>query len=175
MPLGAAVSYFPCLRWKEQDSNPEPGVSGRMGLRSSVSHISAPALVQRRGNDSLNHPARSPPGEIFGDLIERVRFARTRRWRKRDRTLGPSPKGVTVSGAEALADAVLVFGDEVPTRTYLDMDGKFIGRRSAKGRGSGHDRAWQSMTGYQREVSLPFDLPAVSRAKQKDIVEKYVV
>jgi hypothetical protein len=31
------------------------------------------------------------------------------------------------------------------------------------------------MTGYQREVSLPFDLPAVSRAKQKDVVEKYVV
>jgi hypothetical protein len=61
------------------------------------------------------------------------------------RTLGSSPKGATVSGAEALADAVLVFGDEVPTRTYLDMDGQFTGRRSAKGRGSGHDRAWHSM------------------------------
>jgi hypothetical protein len=31
---------------------------------------------------------------------------------------------------------------------------------------------WQSMTGT---AFLPLDLPAVRRAKQKDIVEKYVV
>ena len=29
-------------------------------------------------------PARSSLGKIFGDLIERVRFARTLRWRKTD-------------------------------------------------------------------------------------------
>jgi hypothetical protein len=34
---------------------------------------------------------------------------------------------------------------------------------------------WQSMTGTSEGRSLPFDLPAVRRAKQKDIVEKYVV
>jgi hypothetical protein len=39
---------------------------------------------RHRRDMASGHAARSPLGKIFGDLIERVRFARTLSWRDRD-------------------------------------------------------------------------------------------
>ena len=56
---------------------------------------------------NLSQTARSSLGKIFGDLIERVRFARTLRWSKADSNSRSHPRATPPAATRFVADSAL--------------------------------------------------------------------
>jgi len=94
-------------------------------LRAGVLAMNRPDLVDRLVLSAFTYTGEGSP--TLGKRAEQVEFYKTHNRRKRDREMIRSiftrdHPGVTDPAvAEALADAELVYGDMVPTGTYLDM------------------------------------------------------
>jgi pimeloyl-ACP methyl ester carboxylesterase len=94
-------------------------------LRAAAFAMARPERVDRLVLNAFTYTGRNSP--TLAKRAEQLDYFRTHNRRLRDRAMirsiftrdhpGTSDPGV----AEALADAELVFGDQVPTGTYLDM------------------------------------------------------
>jgi pimeloyl-ACP methyl ester carboxylesterase len=94
-------------------------------LRAAAFAMARPERVDRLVLNAFTYTGRNSP--TLAKRAEQLDYFRTHNRRLRDRAMirsiftrdhpGTSNPGV----AEALADAELVFGDQVPTGTYLDM------------------------------------------------------
>jgi pimeloyl-ACP methyl ester carboxylesterase len=94
-------------------------------LRAGVLAMNRPELVDRLVLSAFTYTGEGSP--TLAKRAEALEFYKTHNRRKRDRDMIRSiftrdRQGVTDPAvAEALADAELVYGDTVPTGTYLDM------------------------------------------------------
>jgi alpha-beta hydrolase superfamily lysophospholipase len=95
------------------------------GLRAGAFAMEYPDRVARLILAAFTYTGQGSP--TLSDRAKQVEFYRTHNRRPRDRTMIRSiftrdkPGTADPAVAEALADAELVFGDTVPTGTYLDM------------------------------------------------------
>src|SRR5437868_8934566 len=94
-------------------------------LRAAAFAITRPERVGRLVLNAFTYTGRNSP--TLAKRAEQVEFFRTHNRQLRDRVMIRSiftrdhPKTSDARVAEALADAELVHGEEVPTGTYLDM------------------------------------------------------
>jgi len=104
-----------------------------LGESSGALRAGAYAMVAPERADRLVFAAFTYKGEGSPTLIKRaeqVDYYRTHNMRKRDREMIRSiatrdkPGTSELAAVEALADAEMPFGDQVPTGTYLDMTSK---------------------------------------------------
>lgn len=94
-------------------------------LRAAAFAMARPERVDRLVLNAFTYTGRNSP--TLAKRAEQVEYFRTHNRRLRDRAMIRSiftrdhPGTSDPAVAEALADAELVFGEEVPTGTYLDM------------------------------------------------------
>jgi pimeloyl-ACP methyl ester carboxylesterase len=94
-------------------------------LRAGVLAMNRPDLVERLILSAFTYTGEGSP--TLGKRAEQLEFYKTHNRRKRDREMIRSiftrdhPGVSDPAVGEALADAELVYGDQVPTGTYLDM------------------------------------------------------
>jgi alpha-beta hydrolase superfamily lysophospholipase len=97
-------------------------------LRAAAFAMARPERVDRLVLNAFTYTGRNSP--TLAKRAEQVEFFRTHNRRLRDRAMISSiftrdhPGTSDPAVAEALADAELVYGDQVPTGTYLDMTSK---------------------------------------------------
>ena len=114
-------------------------------LRAAAFAMACPERVDRLVLNAFTYTGRNSP--TLAKRAEQLDYFRTHNRRVRDRAMIRSiftrdhPGTSDPAVAEALADAELVFGEEVPTGTLSRHDRQPAGRRSATGAGTGHDRA----------------------------------
>jgi alpha-beta hydrolase superfamily lysophospholipase len=94
-------------------------------LRAAAFAMARPERVDRLVLNAFTYTGRNSP--TLAKRAEQLDYFRTHNRRLRDRAMIESiftrdhPRTSDPAVAEALADAELVFGDQVPTGTYLDM------------------------------------------------------
>lgn len=94
-------------------------------LRAAAFAMARPECVDRLVLNAFTYTGRNSP--TLAKRAEQLEYFRTHNRRLRDRSMIRSiftrdhPGTSDPAVAEALADAELVFGDQVPTGTYLDM------------------------------------------------------
>jgi alpha-beta hydrolase superfamily lysophospholipase len=94
-------------------------------LRAAAFAMARPKRVDRLVLNAFTYTGRNSP--TLAKRAEQLEYFRTHNRRLRDRAMIESiftrdhPRTSDPAVAEALADAELVFGDQVPTGTYLDM------------------------------------------------------
>src|SRR5260370_23132311 len=94
-------------------------------LRAGAYAMAAPERADRLGVAAFPYQAEGSP--TLTKRAEQLAYYRSHNMRKRDRDMIRSiatrdrPGTSDPAAVEALADAEMVFGDQIPTRTYLDM------------------------------------------------------